>query len=139
MKRFFSIAPIIPNKGIGIARIIIGAFLLYHGREVFDSELMRGYMEWENFKGSAGAFMVYAGKGAEFIAGLFLFLGLFTRVGAFIALGTLVYITFFVGHGKFWYDDQHPFMFTLFGLLFLFTGPGAWSLDQLIFKGKSIG
>ena len=138
MKRILSITPIIPDKGIAILRFIIGAFLLYHGHEVFNSELMKGYMEWDNFKGSTGAFMVYAGKAAEFIAGLFLFLGLFTRVGALITLGTLGYITFFVGHGKFWYEDQHPFMFALFGLLFFFTGPGAWSIDKLIFKGKSL-
>jgi uncharacterized membrane protein YphA (DoxX/SURF4 family) len=27
-------------------------------------------------------------------------------------------------------------MFVLFGLLFLFTGPGAWSIDALIFKKR---
>jgi putative oxidoreductase len=48
-----------------------------------------------------------------------------------------LYITFIVGGGKFWYEDQHPFMFALFGLLFLFTGPGAFNLDEVIFKKGS--
>jgi putative oxidoreductase len=39
-----------------------------------------------------------------------------------------------VGHGRFWYEDQHPFLFALFGVLFFFTGPGAWSLDALRMK-----
>jgi putative oxidoreductase len=77
---------------------------------------------------------VYAGKSAELLSGIFLFAGFFTRLGAVIVVGTFLYITFFVGHGKFWYEDQHPFMFVLFGLLFIFTGPGAYSLDGWIGK-----
>jgi putative oxidoreductase len=49
----------------------------------------------------------------------------------------MAYITFKIGHGKFWYEDQHPFMFVLFGLLFFFTGPGKWSLDHVLFKPKA--
>ncbi len=136
MNNFFSTSPIWQKKGIALVRIIIGALLIYHGQEVFNTELMNGYLTWDNFKGSTGKLMVYAGKSSELVAGISLFLGLFTRLGALLLMGTLSYITFFVGHGKFWYEDQHPFMFVLFGLLFNFTGPGAWSLDELIFKRK---
>jgi putative oxidoreductase len=139
MKNFFSSSPFNPAQGIAIIRIIIGGMMIYHGQEVFNPELMKGYTEWETFKGPAATFLVYAGKSSEFIAGLLLFLGFLTRVGSLILIGTLSYITFFLGHGKFWYEDQHPFMFVLFGTLFLFTGPGAWSLDERIFKGKVIG
>lgn len=134
MSTFFSASPIALNKGIAIIRMIIGALMIYHGQEVFNQELMKGYMEWETFKGPGAKLMVYAGKGSELIAGISLFFGLFTRLGAILAMGTLSYVTFFVGHGRFWYEDQHPFMFVLFGLLFIFTGPGAWSVDALIFK-----
>jgi putative oxidoreductase len=137
MNRFFSSSPIFPDKGLALVRIIIGAFLIYHGLEVFDAEIMKGYMGWETFKGPAATVMVYAGKLAELIAGILIFFGFFTRIGSILTLGTFLYITFFVGHGKFWYEDQHPFLFLLFGLLFLFTGPGAWSLDALIFKGRT--
>jgi putative oxidoreductase len=57
-------------------------------------------------------------------------LGWFTRIGAVLIIATLSYVTFFVGHGRFWYEDQHPFMFVLFGVLFFFTGPGSWSVDE---------
>lgn len=110
--------------------------LIYHGQEVFRPEIMNSYLEWDNFKGGSGKTMVYLGKSAEFVSGVLIFLGLFTRVGAIIAIGTLAYVTFFVGQGRFWYEDQHPFMFVLFGFLFLFTGPGAWSVDALIFDAK---
>jgi len=91
-------------------------------------------MDWDNFKGPSARIMVYFGKTSELLAGVLLFLGLFTRLGAVILIGTLSYVTFFVGHGKFWYEDQHPFMFVLFGIFFVFLGPGAWSLDALLFK-----
>jgi putative oxidoreductase len=138
MNTFFSPVPISVNKTLAIIRIIIGLLLIYHGQEVFNPELMKGYSEWDTFKGKPAMLMVYAGKGSELLAGISLLAGLFTRLGALLTVGTFSYITFFVGHGKFWYDDQHPFMFLLFGLLFLFTGPGDWSADGLIFRNKGI-
>ena len=136
MQSFFSTTPFYRESILAILRIILGLLLIYHGYEVFDATTMKGYLEWDDFKSPLGAFLVYAGKGAEFVAGVLLTLGLLTRVGALICIGTLAYITFFVGHGKFWYEDQHPFMFVLFGVLFLFMGPGKWSLDALFFSNK---
>ena len=137
MNTFLSATPIAFEKGVAVVRIIIGAMLIYHGQEVFDSEIMNGYLQWETFKSPASKFMVYAGKSSEFISGLLLFFGCLTRVGALTAMCTLSYVTFIVGHGRFWYEDQHPFMFVLFGLTFIFTGPGAWSVDALIFRKKT--
>jgi putative oxidoreductase len=136
MNSFFSPSPLKLNTGLAIVRIIVGLLLAYHGLEVFNPELMNGYADWDMFKGPAAKFIVYAGKSAELVAGVFFLLGLFTRLCAILVIGTFLYITFFIGKGRFWYEDQHPFLFVLFGLLFLFTGPGAWSLDALIFKKK---
>ncbi len=128
--------PIWPSQGAAIVRMIVGLLLIYHGQEVFQAKLMDSYANWDNFKGSYGHLMVYAGKLAELIAGLSIFLGLFIRLGALICIGTFTYITFFFGQGRFWYEEQHPFMFLLFGVLYLFTGSGIWSLDGLIFGKK---
>lgn len=126
--------PIWQHNGITIVRIIVGVFMLYHGWEVFSAEKMKVYFDWESFKGSA--WLPYVGKATELVAGLLLTLGLFTRIGALLMIGTLAYIAFFVGHGKVWYDDQHPFLFVLLGLVFVFTGPGNWAIDNLLFKKK---
>jgi len=136
MKKLFSSAPIMPEQGLAIVRIIFGALMVYHGKEVFEPELMKEYANWDSISGSSGLLMVYLGKGSEFVAGLLLLLGLFTRVASLMTMGTMLYITFFVGGGRFWYEDQHPFMFALFGLLFLFTGPGAFNIDEVIFKKR---
>ena len=136
MNILWNSSPIWHNKGLGIIRIILGLLLIYHGVEIFQTKLMQSYITWDAFKYPYGYIMVYTGKLAELISGISLFLGLFTRIGALLCIGTFTYITFMVGHGRFWYEDQHPFMFALFGLLYFFTGPGAWSLDGRVFKRK---
>jgi putative oxidoreductase len=134
MKKIFTISPIWQAQVLATIRIIIGALLIYHGKEIFSSETMNEYTTWDIFKTPNGKMLVYLGKSCEFIAGISLLFGLLTRLGAIVVIGTFSYITFFIGHGKFWYEDQHPFMFALFGWLFLFTGPGAWSIDGFLFK-----
>jgi putative oxidoreductase len=106
---------------------------VYHGWEVFDKEIMKVYAGWDSFKGfSAPLTMAYFGKTSELVAGILLTIGLLTRVACIIIMGTFIYITFLVGNGKFWYEDQHPFMFLLIGLMFFFTGPGIFSVDVLL-------
>jgi putative oxidoreductase len=135
MKRIFSAEPFYRQQGIGIIRIIVGCMMAYHGWEVFDSATMQGYAVWDQFKsGPSPLFMVYLGKGTELLVGVLLILGWFTRLASIALTVTMLYISFFVGHGKIWYEDQHPFLFVLLGLVFIVAGPGAWSIDAAITK-----
>lgn len=130
MNSFFQNTPL-SGIGTAIVRIITGLFMVYHGFEIFDAKLMNDYAQWEMFKElPMGLVLVYLGKGAEFVAGILLALGLFTKLASIIIAVTMLSITFFVGHGKFWYEDQHPFLFVLLALIFFFNGAGAWSLDS---------
>jgi uncharacterized membrane protein YphA (DoxX/SURF4 family) len=98
---------------------------------------MKEYATWGMFKkNSSPSFMPYLGKVSELIAGLLLTLGLLTRAACILVIGTLGYISFFVGNGKIWYEDQYPFLFVLLALVFIFTGPGNFSLDKKIFDKK---
>ena len=125
------------DNAIAVVRIIVGAFMIYHGAEVFNLELMKGYeTRLTEMKMSHAALQAYIGKGAELLAGILLTLGLFTRVGAVIMGGTMTFITFVIGSGKFYYEDQHPFMFVLFAFVFFFDGGQKWSLDSLIFRKR---
>lgn len=135
MNKFLFPHPVMQQQIIGLLRIIIGVFLIIHGKEVFDAVKMKEYAGWDVFKSPV---LPYVGKGAEFIAGVLLLPGFLTRLGSIINIGAFGYITFFIGHGKFWMEDQHPFLFVLFGILFLFAGPGAWSLDAYFFKNKKM-
>lgn len=114
-----------------LVRIIIGLLMAYHGLEVFNSNLMMDYSKWEQFKDLPSPLsIVYIGKGLELITGLFFAFGFLTRISAlFMALNMLT-ICFFIGKGKFWYEDQHPFLFAIIAILFFFFGSGKWSLDK---------
>jgi putative oxidoreductase len=135
--KFFSAAPLWQNNGIAMLRIITGLLMAYHGLEVFDSKTMTGYTEWEVIKKLPWPlFMVYMGKGLELVTGICLLLGLFTRIAALFLFIDMIFICFKVGGGKFYYEDQHPFIFALLALVFFFTGPVQWSLDKIVFNKK---
>lgn len=137
MNAFFSPLPLWQNNGLALIRIIVGGFLIYHGCEMFDTAVMNGYLEWDIFKGSMAKIYVYGGKVSELICGLLLITGLLTRFACIMLIGTMAFIAFFVGHGKIWYEDQYPFLFVLIGFMFIFTGPGALSLDRMLFNNKN--
>jgi uncharacterized membrane protein YphA (DoxX/SURF4 family) len=46
----------------------------------------------------------------------------------------MFFISFFIGKGRFWYEDQHPFLFGMMALVFAVFGPGAWAIDNKIQK-----
>lgn len=124
LKRFFSYSPITPQSGLSVIRIIVGLLMVYHGWEVFDIETIKSYTTWDSFKDySYPLFMAYMGKTSELISGLLLAFGFLTRAACIILMLTMLYVSFFVGNGKIWYEDQHPFMFVLLALVFFYR---AW-------------
>ena len=112
--------------------------MVYHGWEIFDSNKMNEYAKWDTIKSlPAPIFLVYLGKGLELVPGILMVLGLLTRPAALLMAINMLFICFKIGNGKFYYEDQHPFIFALLALVFFFTGPIKWSIDQLIFKQKT--
>ena len=137
MNKMISPMPILQNEAFALFRIIIGIFLIYHGQEVFDRNKIEEYSKWEVIqKMPSPLFMAYLGKGMELITGILLTLGLFTRIASLCMAITMLFIVFIIGSGKFYLDDQHPFLFALIGILFFFTGPVKWSIDKKLFKEK---
>ncbi len=126
-------------RGLGTIRIVVGLLLFYHGLEVFDREVMQGYLEWQVFENRAAGVMPYVGKSLQLLAGGLLAVGWQTRLAGFLVVVVMSGITFWVGNGKFWYQDQHPFLFALFGALYAFTGPGAWSIEGEIRRKRGAG
>jgi putative oxidoreductase len=97
------------------------------------------YMGWDSVKAlPAGNFMVYAGKAVELVAGILL--------NPWVCLPSMglachgfyyVFHLFFIGSGKFWYEDQHPFLFAMLALVFTIFGPGAWALTIKFKKNET--
>ena len=139
MNKFFSSSPIYTEPILAIVRVVTGLLMVYHGWEVFDDEKMKVYFEWDSFKKfSKPILMIYLGKVAELVAGILLSLGILTRFGSLLLISIMIYITFFVGEGRFWYQEQHPFLFILLGIIYLFYGGGRYSLDHLLFKKRPV-
>ena len=105
--------------------------MAYHGLEFFDRPTIEEYLKWDVIKVlPAPEFMVYLGKGGELVSGLCLALGLFTHIAALFMAMDMLFICFKIGGGRFYYQDQHPFIFALIALIFFFTGAGKWSIDK---------
>lgn len=138
MNKFFSPTPCSQNYGIALVRIIIGILLVWHGWECFDAEKMKMYTGWfVERKYSNPEIWAYAGKVAELLAGIGFVLGLFTRLASIATIAAFAGVIFILGDkGKIFQGDQHPFLFILLALVFLFTGPGASSLDAVFFKKR---
>jgi uncharacterized membrane protein YphA (DoxX/SURF4 family) len=80
-------------------------------------------------------FMAFLAKGAEFIGGIFLLSGLFTKVSASLIAFTMFVATVTANLGKdFVIDGGFTISYCLFALLFLLWGGGKFSLDYLLFK-----
>src|SRR5688572_13823578 len=123
MKYFFSAQGMWQHTGLGLIRIIAGALMTYHGWEVFMEDKMNGYVQWlTDLHFPAPALMAYLGKGSEFAGGVFLTLGLLTRLAVIPLIITMAIICFGMSNGKFWMEDQHPFLFILLCFVFFFYG-----------------
>ncbi len=137
-KIFFSTDPIWASEVLGLIRIIVGILMIYHGWEVFDKAKIEEYAAWDTFKKfPSPSLIVYVGKGAELVSGLFLAIGFLTRIASIILAGTMLYISFFVGNGIIWYNDQHPFLLVLLAAIFFFAGPGSWAVDKISSSKKN--
>ncbi len=138
MNKFFSPSPFSEKFGIALVRIITGILLLQQGWEAFDQAKMEMYTGWfVERKYSNPAAWAYAGKIAELLAGAGFLLGMFTRLASIATIAAFTGIIFILGDkGNIFGGDQHPFLFILLAIVFLFTGPGAFSVDQLIFKKR---
>ncbi len=114
--------------------------MIYHGWEIFDSEKMNEYSKWmTDLKFPAPAFMAYLGKGSELIGGILLLIGWLTRPAAIILAITMSAIAFGMGHGRIFTEDQHPFLFVVLSMVFVFTGAGRYSIDRYLDKTISEG
>jgi putative oxidoreductase len=114
---------------LGLLRIVAALLFIEHGSQKFFDFPASGH--------PAGAlpplFMVAAT--IEFVGGLLLLVGLFTRYAAFIASGEMA-VAFWMGHvghsGTVFPIVNGGGEAVLFCFIFLyifFAGPGAWSID----------
>lgn len=119
--------------GITVIRFFTGWFIFRYSLELFHIEGLLDFLRKEQFP--LPVFMGYSAKIIEFIGGICLVLGLFTRwvtPALIIVMAGVIYVT---AHGSI-LEGEFPFLFALLFGVFFFNGAGEWSLDHLLEKRR---
>jgi len=137
---------IIPNLGViyrafapitePLIRVVAGGSLAMHGYPILFGNIGAAARFLESVGFENGVFWAYVVGFIEFVCGLFLALGLLTRVVAAPIIGFLVIaiVTYHWQFGFAWESRgiEYPLFWSIVVLHYLVRGGGPWSLDALI-------
>jgi len=128
--RFRALAP----KILGVLRILAGVMFACHGAQ-------KMFGMFGGIPPGVPPALIWSAGPIEFIGGLLIALGLFTRSAAFLCSGMMAF-AYFIGHAKngFWPAVNGGELAILYCWLFLFIaahGPGALAVDNLFTKKSS--
>jgi putative oxidoreductase len=85
------------------------------------------------------AFWIYLSCYTEFIGGLLITIGLFTRIAAFALFINMLVATLFVGFKNFFMGGAaYPCLLMIIFLAIVLSGPMAFSIDAVLAKKKRI-
>jgi putative oxidoreductase len=117
-----------------VTRLIVGLLFASHGGQKILGFPPGGHGAPEDMLGMVGAWI-------ELACGLLVALGFLTRLAAFIASGEMA-VAYFMMHasGGFFPIVNHGEAAVFYCWFFLFTifyGPGRWSIDAMIGRGKA--
>lgn len=121
---------------LAVLRIVAALIFMEHGTQ----KLIGFPAPPEHGLPEAGSFM-WVGAWLELVGGILLLLGLFTRPAALVASGEMA-VAYWMFHAP---ANFYPalnggdaaILYTFVFLLFVFTGPGAWSLDGWLSERKT--
>ena len=126
-----------------IFRVAIGVIFVAHGAQKLFSWFNGGGLEGTgNWMGSIGLhpgyYMAMLAGSAEFFGGVFLIIGLMTRLSSLFLIITMAVAIMYVHvqNGFFIYNNGYEYaMILLFSsMTLLISGAGSYSLDKLIFN-----
>jgi putative oxidoreductase len=119
-----------------LIRVVAGGSLAIHGFPILFGNKVAAAKFLESVGFHDGLFWSYIVGGVEFFCGLFLALGLLTRLVAAPIIGFLVIaiVTYHWQYGFAWENRgiEYPLFWSIVVFHFLVRGGGRWSLDALI-------
>jgi putative oxidoreductase len=119
-----------------LIRVVAGGSLAMHGYPILFGNIGAAARFLESVGFENGVFWAYVVGIVEFLCGLFLALGLLTRVAAAPIIGFLVIaiVTYHWQFGFAWESRgiEYPLFWSIVVLHYLVRGGGPWSLDALI-------
>ena len=117
----FKSKPNYVNFGLLIYRLALGISMFYHG-----------YLKY--LSGAEGLYKVGAMLAPLGVpGGILIVLGLFTRIGSLMLIGTLAMVTTLSINGSF-FSWASPSQMGFGALMLFFAGAGRYSLDKALFK-----
>ncbi|MFN3657826.1 MAG: DoxX family protein [Pseudolabrys sp.] len=119
-----------------LVRVMAGGALAIHGYPILFGQAAAAARFLESAGFENGLFWAYVVGAVEFVCGLCLALGLFTRLAAVPIIGFLAIaiVTYHWQFGFAWENRgiEYPLFWAIVVFHFLVRGGGAWSLDALI-------
>src|SRR5215217_3927588 len=114
---------------LGLLRIVAALIFMEHG-----TQKLLGFPLGSNPQPPLFSMFGFAGL-LELVGGLSILLGLFTRPVAFLLAGEMA-VAYFLGHASRGFfpvnnGGDAAILYCFVFLYFVFSGPGAWSLDKL--------
>ena len=132
------------NFAIFLLRVSFGVLFIFHGL----GKLMAGTEMWQNLGkniiGEWGPDFIPTVLGllavlTEFVGGMLLLVGFFTRVACLLMLVTMLgAIKFHVSAGDPFSVYSHPIKAAVVFLVLFITGPGRYSLERMIWPNKTV-
>lgn len=121
------------NMGLLLLRLTSGILMMSHGySKLIKFAALKS--EFMNFLGMGSTLSLIMVIFAEFFCGLFLILGLFTRLAAIPLIITMIVATFKVHHADFFGEAEMATLYMGCFLSILIMGPGKLSVDGMIGK-----
>lgn len=126
------------NFGLLFYRLALGISMFYHGYLKYVSGEQGLYKVGVMLSalGVPSGFEVILGtiaSYAEMVGGILLIIGLFTRIGTLLVVGTLAIATILNLNGNFFSWD-YPSQMAFGAIMLFFAGAGRYSLDKALFK-----
>ena len=118
---------------LAILRIVTALLFIQHGTQKFFSFPIAGPPSLPT---------LYVVQGLiEFVGGILLLLGAFTRIVAFIMSGDMAVAYFMAHYPSSFYPIENKgdlaILFCFVFLYFFFAGPGSWSLDRSVLSQEA--
>lgn len=117
----------LPGIGITIIRVFTGWFIIRYGLELFNIDGLLDFLKKENIP--FPVFTGYAAKILEFVGGICLILGLFTRWVTPPLMVVMYGVIYTTAHGSI-FEGELAFLFMLLFGVFWVIGAGKWSVDH---------
>lgn len=124
------VKPMLTSIGLLFLRVFLGVTILsVHGWGKLMKLFASGPVQFADPFGVGATLSLSMAVFAEVFCAFLLILGLFTRVAVLPLLFTMLVAVFIIHAGDPWYKKEFALLYGVPFLMFVFTGPGRYSLD----------